>query len=246
MSRIKTFAAAPAMLAALSLSYAPALAAEMPVPLFPSQVDVASPGVSDNTAQYHRRYRRDRVDVGDILTGVLIIGGIAAIANSAKRSEERRRDARYRDADWRDGNYPDRDTRYRTDDTRGIDNAVARCVREIERDVRVEGVDSVERDASGWRVAGVLYNGDGFTCRIGSDGQIEDVDYSGRSGSYGVAGEQVGGGQASGEDRQYSDDRYLSAWANMASGPDNYVEDDVTADQGGAAYPGGPIDGDLD
>ncbi len=73
----------------------------------------------DDDAAGHRRYRhrRDRgVDAGDVLAGILIIGGIAAIANAAKGSSER---------------YPTRDSRYPEprrggvsyDDGRGCDRA---------------------------------------------------------------------------------------------------------------------------
>src|SRR3546814_3633643 len=72
-------------------------------------------------------------------------------------------------------------------------------VTQVERDVRVDSVDSVDRTGEGWRVAGTLYNGEGFTCRIGADGRIDTVDYA---------------GFAARDDRQLGDDRYRAAWAN--------------------------------
>ena len=259
MNRIKTFAAAPAMLAALSLSATPSVAAEIPVQPAPASAVPDLSWDAGESSDYHRRYRYRRhrgVSAGDVLTGVLIIGGIAAIANSAKQREERRRD--YRDVDYRDDRYRDRDSRYRTDDVRGIDRAVSQCVREIERDVRVESVDSVDRSADGWQVGGTLYNGDAFTCRIGPDGRIEDVDYSDRQARYDGDAE-AGRTVLRGEDRQLSDERYRTAWADVETGPDAPSQSADQGNEAGAmpamaevdqgklpAYPGGPIDGDLD
>lgn len=209
-SRISAMAAG---LAAISMAAAPATAAELPVP--------AAAGASHAEAGWHEagdtydahrryRYRRHRgIDAGDVIAGALIIGGIAAIASAADRSE-RDRDYRYRDYRYRDYRYRDyRDRDWRDDsydyrrrgssryaDPRGIDRAVDMCLREIERDVRVETVDSVDRTAEGWRVTGSLYNGEGFTCSIGRDGRIEDVDY---------------GARLSAEDRQWDADRYAQA-----------------------------------
>src|SRR3546814_20378012 len=73
-------------------------------------------------------------------------------------------------------------------------------VTQVERDVRVDSVDSVDRTGEGWRVAGTLYNGEGFTCHIGSDGRIDTVDYAG----FAARGE-----------RPLGDDRYRAAWANV-------------------------------
>ncbi len=255
MSSTFTLSAVPALLAALSLTAIPAEAAELPVAA-PSHiaVDVApawSPG--QDTAANHRwrRYRRNRVDVGDVVAGVLIIGGIAAIANAAKR--ERYRD---RNGDWR---YPDnRDYRsgdYRDDaGSRGLDRAVEQCVAEIERDQRVQRVDSVDRDGNGWRVTGSLYNGAGFTCSIGEDGRIENLDTGGQADPYrsGEAGSDYGAPEdrpyqeGGSDDRQWDDDRYSSertriegeAEADMAEAPQyEYPESQDMAE---------PVEGDME
>ena len=230
MSSIKKLSAAPALLAALSMTAMPAQAAELPAPVSRAAEHVApawAPG--DDTVANHRhyRYRRHRgVSAGDVITGVLILGGIAAVANAAKGS--------------RDG-YPRRDTRYpdprrgdyRYDDARGIDRAVSMCVGEIERNARVETVDNVNRNASGWSVTGSLYNGQPFNCSIGEDGRIEAIDY-GQGDSRYESGEAVDrdyGYEAreQGEDRQYDDDYYAAARAR--------------SDGAQPAYPGGPIAG---
>ena len=105
------------------------------------------------------------------------------------------------------------------------------CVSKIERDVRVDTVDSVDRTGEGWRVTGSLYNGDRFTCRIGADGRVDDVDFGGLA------------ARAPIEDKQWSDDRYAAARADaerMGSAPR------ATSTGSQPAYPGGPIDGDFE
>ncbi|QKG71913.1 hypothetical protein [Erythrobacter mangrovi] len=237
-----SFSAIPALAAALSLTATPTSAAELPVAT--SHVALATgpawaPG--DDTAHNHRwyRYRRHRgVDAGDVLAGILIVGGIAAIASAASNADRRSRDDyRYR--------YPEprRDSsRYNDSDTRGIDRAVSICSNEIERNVRIDSIDSVNRTAQGWQVSGALYNGDGFSCSIGNNGRIEAISYgSGADTPY--RGGDAGQGDYSydqQEDAQYDDDTYAQARARVDG-------------QDGAqpAYPGGPlpgeepIDGDL-
>lgn len=45
------------------------------------------------------RHHHDRVDAGDVLAGILIIGGIAAIASAASNNKQKRAEPEYR--------YPD-------------------------------------------------------------------------------------------------------------------------------------------
>ncbi len=245
MPFIKPFAAAPAMLAALALTAQPAFAADLALPATPSAVGIApawSPA-GDSAHDYRRyRHRRNGVDAGDVIAGVLILGGIAAVASAASKSQPR-----YPDRDWR---YPDPrrgDGRYGSNDARGIDRAVAMCVEEIERDARVETVDNVARTARGWQVAGSLYDGQGFSCSIGEDGRIEAVDFGTGTSPYragygntedfgydgaGLDGDPAGLGDEGVENRQYGDDTYAAARAR--------------ADAAMPAYPGGPLAGDED
>jgi hypothetical protein len=222
MARVNLSSAALGMIAALSTIATPAIAADLPLATARSTIAVAP--VVDSNDQNAERYRwdrgryRHRTSVGDVLTGVLILGGIAAVASAASRDNRARDD--YRTRDYR----PYRgDSRY--DDSRGIDNAVRMCVGEIERDARVDSVDGVERTGAGWRVTGSLFDGAGFTCRIGADGRIENVDYGQRSGGY----------EASAQDNQWDDERYRSAWATVEGAQAQPLP----------AYPGGPVDGDL-
>ena len=246
MAQPQRFAAVVGMAAALSMAATPAVAAELPTNSTATQPGVMTPGVFDAdsvNADRHRRWyrhRHNRVDAGDVLAGVLIIGTIAAVASAASNSNKQRRDDnRYRDYRYRDRDYRDRpyDYRERRGDSRdssgrGIDNAVSMCVSQIERDVRVDQVESVDRNGDGWRVTGSLYNGERFTCRIGEDGRIDDVDYSGRFSA------------SAAQDNQLSDDRYQSAWNNVARDEQGRALDTSDAQQ--PAYPGGPIDGDLE
>lgn len=233
MPSIRSLLSAPALMAAASLVATPAQAAELRAPTMHLPIEAApawDPG--DDQAANHRHYRyrhrRDRVDAGDVIAGVLILGGIAAIASAAKNSQ-----SRYRDRDWR---YPDPrrgDWRYGAEDARGIDRAVSMCVDAIERDARVETVDNVSRSARGWEVTGSLYNGQGFACSIGEDGRIEAVDYGTDRLPYRGSGADTGATYADdevAEDRQYDDDYYAAARARS----------DTAARP---AYPGGPLPG---
>lgn len=238
MTILSKSTSALALMAALSMAATPAAAVEMPLYTIGTSGPMASHAApAQDAADHHRwrRYRRDRgIDAGDVLAGVLVIGGIAAIASAASKNKRdrdyRNRDYRYRDRDYRnqDSRYRDRRGDSRYDGARGLDNAVNMCVREIERDVRVDTVDEVNRSGEGWRVTGSLYNGDGFTCRIGSDGRIEDVNF----------GQRSAGLATPATDNQWDDNRYQSARADTG-----YAVPETSDPQ--PAYPGGPIDGDL-
>ena len=242
MAHTHKFAAAASFIAAVSMATTPVFAADIPVShshssIAPAAAYDADAGNAQNHRYYrYRPYRHRHVSTGDVLAGVLIIGGIAAIASAASKD----RDERYRDRDYRDRPYDYRERRgdSRYDNSRGIDRAVSMCVDRIERDVRVDSVDGVDRTGEGWRVTGTLYNGEGFTCRIGEDGRIDDVDYGGGLARNGILRGPV-------EDNQHSDDRYAAAWRDL----DNQAQPrPMVQDAGGPqpAYPGGPIDGDLE
>lgn len=198
-----------------------------------------------------RRWRRDRVDAGDVVLGAVLIGGIAALISSENRRERERerevvvveRDPYIRDGDYRD----DRRAPPRSSGASGLDNAAAMCVDRIEREQRVETVDNVARTALGWQVTGALASGGSFDCRIGNDGRIEMVEY----------GEGFAA-SASSADGQLSDDTYAAARTAIGGTmrPDIAVQETtVRVAQGPAsaapravsdrmpAYPGGPIAG---
>lgn len=244
MTSMFRFAALPALLSTLSLVTTPAMAAELPTAPVRADVSATVPiwhGGQDSTS-YHRRnryYRHDRgVDAGDVLAGVLIIGGIAAIASAATKNND---NDRYRDRT----DYPDdrRDT-YRYDNDRGIDRAVTICADEIERDARIDTVNAVNRTARGWQVTGSLYNGEGFTCSIGQDGRIEGIDYGNRGGSHYVPSAQAA--PLPQDDRQWDDDRYAVERQRMgrSAAAEPYSSAPSYGSGAQPAYPGGPIEGD--
>lgn len=207
-------------------------------------------------------WRRNRVGAGDVLIGAAIIGGIAAIASANNRRERERevvivdRTPDFRDRDRRD----DRRVERRGTGSAGLDNAVDQCLAAIERDVRVDSVDGVERTARGWQVTGALFNGSSFACRIGNNGRIEDIDYGdgfaalgGGSGA-GPANTYAAGVAGDRNDGQWDDQRYADARLAMggfaqpqARGPDPLLPPTTPFGAGERlpAYPGGPIPGEI-
>lgn len=158
----------------------------------------------------HWGRHHDRVDAGDIFAGVLILGGIAAIAsaasNSNKAKRERSRDYQYPDQPYPRQSYPQRDSsadygndsRPDYDDSRGesrwdpngevsgqsrgLDRAVERCASEIERgDRRIDEIEEVAREGNGWRVTGRVTGGDNFECTVDRDGQVSNTKLDGRA-----------------------------------------------------------------
>ncbi|MBI1402002.1 MAG: hypothetical protein GC147_02155 [Porphyrobacter sp.] len=212
----------------------------------------------------HRGWRRNRVDAGDVLIGAAIIGGAIAIANANKRRTRTEDVVVVRDDDWRDDSrrYDDRRTRRRSTGSTGLDSAVDQCVARIERDVRVDSVDSVERNGHGWQVSGALFDGSPFQCRIGNDGRIEGVDFGGgfaRGGDWGAASDVSDTPRGDG---QWSDARYADARLAMGGmaqpqarvagdyyGDENLIPPTTDAERAASAaqlmpaYPGGPIPG---
>ena len=204
-------AAATAVAAAFSLLAPPAAAVDLPRPAAAQAYD----GDALN-AERHRRWRRDRndIDAGDVVAGVVILGAIAAIAGAAKNRRDRERyEERYP--------RPGEDYGYRTpggyerSDSRGIDRAVDMCVGEVERALRqaqgerVGSVDSATRSGEGWHISGELENGSTYSCTIGNDGRISDVDL----GSYGYGSVPA---EAT-PDGEYGDDYYSRARENQRS-----------------------------
>jgi hypothetical protein len=161
-ARFSRTAAALSLAAAMSMAATPALAR-----------DHNWGGGNWGGGWGHRHH--DRVDAGDVIAGVLILGGIAAIASAASNSNKAKR-ARQRDDDYQypDQSYPRQenpqrgsssdygnDTRPDYNDSRGesrwdpngetsgqsrgLDRAVDRCAGEIERGDR--RIDVIEEVA---------------------------------------------------------------------------------------------------
>jgi hypothetical protein len=218
------FASAAALISAFSMAATPAFATPLPVmsrPLAPAPLAWQGWKAGDEIANHrgspYYRHRRGGLDTGDVIAGVLVLGGIAAIASAASNSNKRQREAEgypdYRDGDYRGSDYrgsddyPYRDRPYdggnsgaaRYSSSHGMDNAADMCVREVERRAPVDNVEGVSRSAEGWRVDGVLRNGREFSCQIGNDGRIGDVQLD------------AGADQSSSDNRQWQDQDYARA-----------------------------------
>ena len=152
-----------------------------PMPAFAAQMGrstsaVTTADVLHETADGHRRrYRhRDRVDAGDVLTGIGILAGIAIIAGAASDADKRKRerdDRRYETP--QDDSRDDRPV-YRDDD---LGAAVTTCTDAAERSVgngaRVSEIRSVTSEGNGWRVEGDLQS-DSFTCAT-QNGRVDYI-----------------------------------------------------------------------
>lgn len=132
-----------------------------------------------------RGWHRDRggIDGGDVLAGVLILGGIAAIASAASNAERKRNrdmdDYRYRqgDEDLRDdtargstGDWSRNGGAGRA--VRSLNDAVDACATEAGRTGEVEDIDDAIRQGSDFRVSGTLRNGDRFSCDVSPQGGV--------------------------------------------------------------------------
>ena len=130
--------------------------------------------------------RHDRVDAGDVLTGILVIGGIAAIASAIKSKERNRRGERgdgyprARNSGY--GNDYGNDNGQQWQQGSGIESAVDRCSNEVSRGTgRVQAVESINRDGDGWRVEGRTAAGKSFSCSVDGSGQIRNVQVDGHA-----------------------------------------------------------------
>lgn len=187
----------------------------------------ATPAEAHDWHRYHRDH--DGIGVGGVIAGALIIGGIAAIASAASKSNRDRRTydyppppppaPRYRDDSYDYRAPPPSDYR-----TGGINDAVNMCVDQVERgNARVESVDDASRRADGWRVSGQLSAGGGFNCWIDNDGRVRQVDFGGnRDSAY----------NAPARDGQWSDQAYAHAReqadaALSSTGADGQIDGDL-------------------
>ena len=215
MTIFRSAACAATLLATATMIAAPVAAATRTVPItIPLSAKPASQSAwnsADETFNKHRwrgyRHHRDRIDGGDLLAGILVIGGIAAIASAASENKDRSRDRReypqndrpydYRD-EGRDRDFGGRDP----GNGRGaMDRAVDACAAEAARTGQIDEIFDVEKLDGEWRVKGDYRTGREFTCT---------VDASGRA--YVGEGDQARNDTRdtrSGEDE--ADDRYATA-----------------------------------
>jgi hypothetical protein len=142
----------------------------------------------------YRGHHHDRIDGGDILAGLLVVGGIAAIASAASKSS---RDSQAREPDRYPGgpdygepeergydeapdNRPDYPGGAREQGS--FDEAANHCADEIERGERkVDTIDNVGRRGDRYEVEGRLTDGRGFACSIDDAGRIRSVAVDGHA-----------------------------------------------------------------
>lgn len=244
MTKLTKRFALPAALAAISLVATPVVAADLPTTMHYEPAQARS-DYGWGWGGGHRYRHRGRTSAGDVLGAVIVLGTIAAVASAASKANRERSypyPNRYP--------YPDRRGEYRPSVPRGVEGAADLCLREIERDARVEDVANVERNASGWIVTGAMADGEGFTCTIGADGRIERIEVGGRpalprdyEARYGATEGQYDNYDNSDRDVQVEADS--GPLRDYPGGVD--ADTDVQADDGPQpAYPGGPLPGDED
>lgn len=213
-------AAATAVAAALSLTVTPASAVELPRVAGQQASKAGAMDVENRRhgRRGHRGWYDNGIDAGDVLTGVLILGGIAAIASAAGKQRD---DARY--PDERYGDWDD-DAGYAAPDGEfggvGIGRAVDKCVAEVEAGRGPVGsVDSAGRESDGWRVSGRLEGGDSYWCTVDAAGRISGV------GGAGTAYAEPGAAA------QYDDAYYARARAAKAH-VGEAIDGDLSGDAG--------------
>jgi hypothetical protein len=113
-------------------------------------------------AQYRYRDRDNGIDAGDVIAGVAIIGGIAAIASAIGNSNNR---------DRYDDRYRDRTYGYGYGDAGSERSAVNACIRQAERGDRYSRgraeISDVNRTDGYYQMRGVVTRYDDY--RRGSD-----------------------------------------------------------------------------
>lgn len=258
---LKSITAAATSLAVLSLAASPALAAELPQPVtFTGHVyhaDAILPG-HDGDHWYGRggwdggwRGDDDDIDAGGVIAGILLLGGIAAVASAASHSS-------HDNATYRNSDYQPRRERYRDNDSssyydQGMARAVDMCTRQVERGrYQIDGVDHAERNADGWFVSGTVRDGRDFTCHIGNDGRLQNIDigsgdHQSHADRYSESAREDRQGEAPG---QLSNEAYARARARVGSPSQDYLAarngSAVSAGQGERpSYPGGPVPGEA-
>lgn len=179
----------------------------------------------------HRRHHDGGIDAGDVFAGILILGGIAAIASAASSSKDKKAQGDYRspEPDYRGPDY--RGSDYRSSGsqgwdqaqdrgaTRSIDVAVDACANAAAREGEVADIYGVQRTGNGYQVSGKLDNGDEFACSASSDGQIQGLtvdgrDVAARDASFGAEGARYDGTP------EYAAPEYAAPAANQ--GDDRY------------------------
>ena len=179
---------AAATLAAATMVVSPAMAARtvpitVPLSAWPAPQPAWTP--NDDVFDNHRRRSHGGSTIGNVLTGLLVIGGIAAVAKAIDKDQDKRRRDRTegRDYPYRDGPYADEPYDYRVSErdrrdgsigrgaSREADRAADACVAEAERSGRVDEIFNVDRSGDEWRVRGDYDDGRAFSCTVDRNGR---------------------------------------------------------------------------
>ena len=185
IATLKSTARCAAALACATMAASPMLAAPTPAKTVPITIPLSAKPApaawtpADEAFDNHRRWRRYRdrggIDGGDLLGGLLVLGGIAAVAGAIKKDKQERRE-RTQGSDYP---YPERPYDYRQGerayDERGsareLDRAVEACSAEAGRAGRVDRIYDVDKIDGEWRVRGDYQGGREFTCTVDSNGR---------------------------------------------------------------------------
>jgi hypothetical protein len=160
-------------------------------------VVLSSVGLSATPAEARHRHggwghrHHDRIDAGDVIGGLLIIGTIAAIASAAskdRRDRDERYDPPYREQDRRavpnydpgdDDDAPQTVAYGRGEaEARAADACSWAVEGEMGGDARVDDISETRADGDSWHVAGTASDGGGdvrrFECSF-REGRVVDV-----------------------------------------------------------------------
>jgi hypothetical protein len=115
---------------------------------------------------YRRRHHRDRVDAGDVIAGIAVIGVIAAIASSASKKKQQRQAG---------GGYPPRDigrddgrsTGRINSETEAVDACAMAAEERGGNTASVRDISQVDKTNDGWDIEGVIEERDNWRDRSG-------------------------------------------------------------------------------
>jgi hypothetical protein len=115
-----------------------------------------------------RDYNRngDGISAGEVISGAVILGGIAAVLSSKNNDRYDDRDYGNRDNDYRGGGYDDRSYGY--DRRGGSRAAINQCVRDVEgysnrnNRAKVTEIRDIQRTRDGYKVSGKIVVRDGY------------------------------------------------------------------------------------
>jgi len=232
-------ARAATVLAAATMTLSPVIAATpaKPKPKPPITVPIALPlshrpvlqawTPADDTVYDHRRWRRyrhhDGIDGGDVIGGLLVLGGIAAVAAAIDKDKQERRDrTQGRDYPYRGDSYRDRPYDYREgeaardygrerydQDPREADRAVDACSAEAARTGRVDEIFDVQKIDGEWRVKGDFAGGGDFTCTVDANGRayVGRGDRAGNDGADEGPRAEIDGRYGAGQSPDFEDTR---------------------------------------